>query len=140
MEALRLEKSHSLECANDLLDLPQERPSQQHVAKSAVARHSLTYSIDEARPKTRDDFTELQNALIEKIQSFRDNSMYELFLEGCIRNLGGLLELDQLRKMTGEMQTMLNQKIAASKVTVQSTSASSANKKGQKPCNFCIFI
>ncbi|KGG50330.1 subunit J of eukaryotic translation initiation factor 3 [Mitosporidium daphniae] len=135
MEALEIEKSHSLECANDLLNLPRENLAPQQGSKLAPSRHSLSYSIDEARPKTRDEFSEFQNAIVEKIRSFKESSMYELFLEGCIRSLSAGLELNQLRKVTSEMQTLLNQRIAASKAPVQSSTAT-LNKKGQKPRKF----
>lgn len=134
MEALKLDESHNLECANDLFDTnddSEKNRTSQSILKTP-SRPGNSYSIDEARPKTRDDFLEFQKIIIDKLSSFKDSSMYELLIEGCIRELAGLLEIPQLRKMTGEIQTMLNQKITTSKL-IQTIPMANV-KKGQKPC------
>ncbi|XP_026175680.1 eukaryotic translation initiation factor 3 subunit J-B [Mastacembelus armatus] len=83
------------------------------LAKDAFGVSSTLNSvtgIDAMCPSSKEDFTEFEKLLKEKITQFEKNVHYSSFLESLFRELCISLEVDDLKKISNSLSVLLSEK------------------------------
>lgn len=88
-----------------------QEDSDLELAKEAfgVVSNNVT-GIDAMIPSTKDDFTEFERLLKEKISSYEKSTHYSSFLETLFRDLCLSLEVDDLKKISTSLTALLSEK------------------------------
>ncbi|RXN26209.1 eukaryotic translation initiation factor 3 subunit J-A-like protein [Labeo rohita] len=88
-----------------------QEDSDLELAKEAfgVVSNNVT-GIDAMSPSTKDDFTEFERLLKEKISSYEKSIHYSSFLETLFRDLCLSLEVDDLKKISNSLTVLLSEK------------------------------
>ncbi|KAJ8340743.1 hypothetical protein SKAU_G00353760 [Synaphobranchus kaupii] len=100
LRAKQLQEEADLELAKDAFGVPNNVP----VVSAAVTR------IDTLSPSSKDDFTELQKLLKEKISPYESSVHYSSFLESLFRDLCISLEVEDLKKISNSLTVLLSEK------------------------------
>lgn len=66
---------------------------------------------------SKDDFDAFQKSLIEKLQSVDKNVHYVSFLENLFRELCVTLEADDIKRISGNLNALFNEKVKAQKAS-----------------------
>ncbi|XP_043083550.1 eukaryotic translation initiation factor 3 subunit J-A isoform X1 [Puntigrus tetrazona] len=88
-----------------------QEDSDLELAKEAfgVVSNNVT-GIDAMSPSTKDDFTEFERLLKEKISSYEKSIHYSSFLETLFRDLCLSLEVDDMKKISNSLTVLLSEK------------------------------
>ncbi|KAK2867422.1 hypothetical protein QQF64_023107 [Cirrhinus molitorella] len=88
-----------------------QEDSDLELAKEAfgVVSNNVT-GIDAMSPSTKEDFTEFERLLKEKISSYEKSIHYSSFLETLFRDLCLSLEVDDLKKINNSLTVLLSEK------------------------------
>ncbi|KAF4095287.1 eukaryotic translation initiation factor 3 subunit J-A [Onychostoma macrolepis] len=88
-----------------------QEDSDLELAKEAfgVVSNNVT-GIDAMIPSTKEDFTEFERLLKEKISSYEKSTHYSSFLETLFRDLCLSLEVDDLKKISTSLTALLSEK------------------------------
>ncbi|KAJ8417648.1 hypothetical protein AAFF_G00224910 [Aldrovandia affinis] len=90
---------------------------------------SRTSEIDALSPSSKDDFTELQKLLKDKLSQYESSVHYSSFLESLFRDLCISLEVDDLKKISTSLTVLLSEKQKQEK----QNKAKQKKKKGVLP-------
>jgi Translation initiation factor eIF3 subunit len=93
---------------------------------SASSGSGSYYSIDSAKPRSKEEMERFERAVISKLMSLQHLPFYSFMISHFIRSLAAssFPNPQELKKVVSELQTLLNEKWAASKATPSSTSGS----------------
>ncbi|XP_046897761.1 eukaryotic translation initiation factor 3 subunit J-B [Hypomesus transpacificus] len=82
------------------------------LAKEAfgVSSSNNLSGLDAMCPSSKDDFTEFEKLLKEKISQFEKSVHYSNFLDSLFRELCISLEVEDLKKISGSLTALLNEK------------------------------
>ncbi|KAF7664417.1 hypothetical protein LDENG_00177860 [Lucifuga dentata] len=94
----KLQEASDLELANDAFGI-----------SSSTTTNSVT-GIDAMCPSSREDFTEFEKLLKEKITQFEKSVHYSSFLDSLFRELCISLEVDDLKKVSNSLSVLLSEK------------------------------
>uniref|UniRef100_A0A8C4TK76 Eukaryotic translation initiation factor 3 subunit J n=1 Tax=Erpetoichthys calabaricus TaxID=27687 RepID=A0A8C4TK76_ERPCA len=97
------------------------------LAKEAFGVNNVT-GIDVMNPTSKEDFTEFEKLLKEKISQFEKSIHYSSFLESLFRDLCISLEIDDLKKISNCLTVLLSEKQKQEK-----QNKSKKKKKGVMP-------
>ncbi|KTG45033.1 hypothetical protein cypCar_00041771 [Cyprinus carpio] len=88
-----------------------QEDSDLELAKEAfgVVSNNVT-GIDAMSPSTKEDFTEFERLLKEKISSYEKSIHYSSFLEALFRDLCLSLEVDDFKKINNSLTVLLSEK------------------------------
>lgn len=88
-----------------------QEDSDLELAKEAfgVVSNNVT-GIDAISPSSKDDFTEFERLLKEKISPYEKSIHYSSFLESLFRDLCLSLEIDDLKKINNSLTVLLSEK------------------------------
>lgn len=78
---------------------------------------STAGTIDSLVPVDKDDYDNLRKLLVAKLTPNEKCPLYIGFLEELLRDLTANLEVDDIRKLSSTVNTVLNEKIKLSKVS-----------------------
>ncbi|XP_037603239.1 eukaryotic translation initiation factor 3 subunit J-B isoform X2 [Sebastes umbrosus] len=92
----KLQEDADLELANDAFGV-------------SSTSNSVT-GIDAMCPSSKDDFTEFEKLLKEKISQFEKSDHYSSFLDSLFRELCISLEVEDLKKVTNSLTALLSEK------------------------------
>jgi len=121
----RLEAGESEEEESEIDELEQKRRDKQREIEtdlvnatsllsgtsiSAGAQSAEIQGITSLNPKTKDEFTELSDRLIELIQRHQDKPLYSTFVELHVRALAQPLKDVDVRKAASALTTLANEK------------------------------
>ncbi|XP_037551330.1 eukaryotic translation initiation factor 3 subunit J-B [Nematolebias whitei] len=79
------------------------------LAKDAFGVSTVT-GIDAMCPSSKEEFTEFENLLKEKITQFEKSVHYSSFLDSLFRELCISLEVEDLKKISGSLSVLLSEK------------------------------
>ncbi|CAG8758127.1 2349_t:CDS:2, partial [Dentiscutata heterogama] len=83
--------------------------------------------LDRINPKTKEEFDEFSNLLVERIRKYEKQGLYVNFINGFVRELCSSLKDVDIRKVSSTLATVANEKAKASK------EAQKSKKKKAKP-------
>ncbi|XP_003745102.1 eukaryotic translation initiation factor 3 subunit J [Galendromus occidentalis] len=78
---------------------------------------SATGTIDSMVPVDKDDYDNLRKLLVAKLSPNESSPLYVGFLEELLRDLTANLEVDDIRKLSSTVNTVVNEKIKMTKLT-----------------------
>lgn len=93
----KLQEDSDLELANDAFGV------------SSTSNSNVT-GIDAMCPSSKEDFTEFEKLLKEKITQFEKSVHYSSFLDSLFRELCISLEVDDLKKVSNSLSVLLSEK------------------------------
>ncbi|KAM3877049.1 eukaryotic translation initiation factor 3 subunit J-B [Diretmus argenteus] len=99
----KLQEAADLELAKDAFGI-----------SSSTTTNNVT-GIDAMCPSSKDDFTEFEKLLREKITQSEKSVHYSSFLESLFRELCISLEVEELRKISNSMAALLSEKLKQEK-------------------------
>ncbi|XP_041074498.1 eukaryotic translation initiation factor 3 subunit J-A-like isoform X2 [Polyodon spathula] len=79
------------------------------LAQEAFGVNNVT-GIDDMNPSSKDDFTEFENLLKEKISQYEKSIHYSSFLESLFRDLCTSLEVEDLKRINNSLTVLFNEK------------------------------
>lgn len=91
-----------------------------------VSRTHREGSIDDADPSTKEEFAELKSNLLQKLQSLKNKSCYNDFIEDFIKDVCISLEVDVLKKVSLTSKSLHEEKLKMAKAATKG-----AAKKGK---------
>ncbi|XP_018602266.1 eukaryotic translation initiation factor 3 subunit J-A-like [Scleropages formosus] len=80
------------------------------LAQEAFGITNNVTGIDAMNPSSKDDFTEFQKLLKDKISSYEKSVHYSSFLESLFRDLCLSLEVEDLKKISNSLTVLLSEK------------------------------
>ncbi|KAL4660674.1 eukaryotic translation initiation factor 3 subunit J-A-like [Arapaima gigas] len=87
-----------------------QEDSDLELAKEAFGVTNNVTGIDAMNPSSKDDFTEFEKLLKEKISSCEKSVHYSSFLESLFRDLCLSLEVEDLKKISNSLTVLLSEK------------------------------
>ncbi|KAM9861221.1 eukaryotic translation initiation factor 3 subunit J-B [Aulostomus maculatus] len=112
-----LDKEEELSAEEELAEKLRVRKLQEdadlELAKDAFGIGSTSNSvagIDAMSPSSKEDFTEFEKLLKEKISQFEKSVHYSSFLDSLFRELCISLEVDDLKKISNSLSVLLSEK------------------------------
>jgi len=86
-------------------------------------------TIDNFMPTNKDEFIEFSNMIVQKLAKFEARSDYQFFLETLIRDSCAGLEADDIKKISNNLNILVNEKQKLNKVAKGKKKTAAANKK-----------
>jgi translation initiation factor 3 subunit J len=85
---------------------------EEEYTRTALATLGLTSSasIDSSDPKTKEDFTELSEAIVKKLSNYKNNDEYVPFLDELVRSLLAGLSSTSMRKIKTSVDNLILEK------------------------------
>ncbi|XP_062318640.1 eukaryotic translation initiation factor 3 subunit J-A [Osmerus eperlanus] len=80
------------------------------LAKDAFGVSNSVTGIDAISPSSKDDFTEFEKLLKDKISPYEKSIHYSNFLDSLFRDLCLSLEVEDLKKISGSLTALLSEK------------------------------
>ncbi|XP_062848266.1 eukaryotic translation initiation factor 3 subunit J-A [Trichomycterus rosablanca] len=87
-----------------------QEDSDLELAKDTFGVSNNVTGIDAMSPSSKDDFTEFERLLVEKITPYEKSIHYSSFLESLFRDLCLSLEVDDLKKINNSLTVLLGEK------------------------------
>ncbi|KAI7811825.1 putative eukaryotic translation initiation factor 3 subunit J-A-like [Triplophysa rosa] len=108
-ESITNELTPEEELAEKLRVKKLQEDSDLELAKEAFVSNNVT-GIDAMSPSSKEDFTEFERLLKEKISPYEKSIHYSSFLESLFRDLCISLEIDDLKKINNSLTALLSEK------------------------------
>jgi len=86
-------------------------------------------TIDNFVPLNKDEFLELSNMIVQKLSKFEARAEYQLFLETLVRDCCAGLEAEDIKKISNNLNILVNEKQKLNKVAKGKKKTGAANKK-----------
>nr|CAG4635249.1 EOG090X0OQM [Alona affinis] len=96
------------------------------LAKETFGISSREGSIDDADPFTKEEFAELKNNLVKKLQSLSNKSSYNDFIEDLIKDISISLDVEVLKKVS-----LMTKSLHEEKLKMARAATKGAAKKGK---------
>jgi len=110
----RLQEESDLELAKDafgVIDVPAQK------------------TIDNFNPLNKDEFLELSSMIVQKLAKFEGRTEYQFFLETLVRDCCAGLDSEDIKKISNNLNVLVNEKQKLNKVAKGKKKTGAANKK-----------
>jgi len=128
----KLQEEADMELAKEAFGVPDFVPTPRGTKSTTPGISSTTNSvtvtgIDAMCPSSKEEFTEFEKVLREKITQFEKSAHYSDFLDSLFRELCISLEIEDLKKISNSLAALLSEK---QKLEKQKTAGKKKGKKG----------